>query len=165
MSDSTPRFNMPYILPGQAQKEQFHNEALLIADGLLHAAIEDGPLVAPPDSPLPGQCWVVGTGATGAWTGQAHRLAIWTESGWRFVAPTGGIQVWKKASGYHLRWSGSAWVVGEVTGTKLSIGGVQVVGARQPAVPSPSGGTTIDAEARAAVGAVIVALRSHGLID
>ena len=165
MSDETPRFNLPYILPGQAQKEQFHNEALVIADALLHPAVEDGPLATPPASPLPGQCWLVGTGASGAWTGHVGRLAAWTESGWRFIAPAVGTQVWSKSSGYHLRWSGSAWVPGDVTGTKLSIGGVQVVGSRQPAVPSPSGGTTIDVEARASIGSIIVALKSHGLID
>jgi hypothetical protein len=32
-------------------------------------------------------------------------------------------------------------------------------------VPSPSGGTIIDAEARLAVDALIAALMSHGLID
>ena len=165
MSEVTPRFRMPFILPGQAQKEQFHNEALLIADALLHAAVEDGPLAAPPASPLPGQSWLVAPGATGAWSGHANSLAIWSDSGWRFVAPTVGTTVWNRATNYHLRWSGSAWIAGDVTGTKLSIGGVQVVGQRQPAVPSPSGGTTIDAEVRAAVDAIIVALRSHGLID
>jgi hypothetical protein len=28
MADTTPRFALPFILPGQAQKELFHNEAL-----------------------------------------------------------------------------------------------------------------------------------------
>lgn len=44
------------------------------------------------------------------------------------------------------------------------IGGVQVVGARRPAIGDPSGGTTIDAEARAALTAILGALRTHGLI-
>lgn len=165
MSDATPRFGLPYILPGQAQKEQFHNEALLLADGLLHPMIEDGPLAAAPATPQPGQAWLVDPTAAGAWAGQANRLAIWTESGWRFAAPTIGMEVWKKPAGFHLRWSGAAWTAGEVSGASLSIGGVQVVGSRQPAVSSPSGGTIIDQEARTAITAVIVALRSHGLID
>lgn len=165
MSDNTARFALPYIFPGQAQKEQFHNEALLLADGLLHPAIEDGPVATPPPSPQRGQAWVVAAQPTGAWAGQADKLAIWSESGWRFVAPVAGMQVWKKPASFHLRWSGTAWIAGDVTGAKLSIGGVQVVGPRQPAVASPSGGTIIDAEARTAIGAVIVALRSHGLID
>jgi hypothetical protein len=165
MSDATPRFALPYIFPGQAQKEQFHNEALVLADGLLHPAIEDGPLAAPPPSPQPGQIWLVAPSATGAWAGQSNRVAIWSEAGWRFVLPTSGMRVWKKPAGVDLRWSGTAWISGEVPAAKLMIGGVQVVGSRQPSVPSPSGGTTIDAEARTAVAAVIVAVRSHGLIE
>jgi hypothetical protein len=165
MSDVTPRFAMPYLVPGQAQKEQFHNEALLLADCLLHPAIEDGPLTTPPASPQPGQIWLAAAGPTGAWAGQGDKLAIWTDSGWRFASPTIGMEVWKKVAGLHLRWSGTAWVAGEVIAERLMIGGLQLVGSRQPSVPSPSGGTTIDAEARAAVAAVIVALRSHGLID
>jgi hypothetical protein len=47
----------------------------------------------------------------------------------------------------------------------VTVGGQQVVGERLETVPSPSGGTIIDAEARAAVDAVIVALRTHGLIE
>jgi hypothetical protein len=45
------------------------------------------------------------------------------------------------------------------------IDGQQVVGPRLPDVPSPSGGTIIDAEARAAVDALIATLKSHGLIE
>jgi hypothetical protein len=47
----------------------------------------------------------------------------------------------------------------------LVVGGLKVVGERQPAVPSPSGGTVIDEEARAAIASLTAALKSHGLID
>jgi hypothetical protein len=47
----------------------------------------------------------------------------------------------------------------------LTIGGEQVVGPRQADVPSPSGGTTFDPEARSAIGVLIATLKSHGLID
>jgi hypothetical protein len=43
MNDMTPRFGLPFILPGQAQKEHFHNEALLRVDAILSAAAEGGP--------------------------------------------------------------------------------------------------------------------------
>ena len=64
-----------------------------------------------------------------------------------------------------MRWTGDAWSNGEWPVSSLTIGGQQVVGERLEAVASPSGGTTIDAEARAAIDAVIVALRTHGLIE
>ena len=165
MSEASVRFNLPFIIPGQAQKELFHNEALALADALLHAAVEEGPLADPPSDPEPGQCWLVGSGATGAWSGHVDALAAYTESGWRFILPVPGMLVWRKDSGLWAYWTGTAWTVGELPASKIVIGGQQVVGGRLPAVPSPSGGTVIDAEARAAITSLIVALRSHGLTD
>ena len=50
-------------------------------------------------------------------------------------------------------------------GSALLLDGIQVVGERRPAIPSPSGGTTMDAEARSAIDAVLTALRQPGLIE
>jgi HK97 family phage major capsid protein len=47
---------------------------------------------------------------------------------------------------------------------RLLVGGQQVVGARGAAIPAPTGGSTIDAEARSAIGNILAALRNHGLI-
>jgi hypothetical protein len=165
MTDMTARFALPFLLPGQAQKELFHNEALGRLDAALQAAVEGPPQTSPPASPAEGQGWIVAPGAAGAWNGKEGCLAAWTSGGWRFVAPPAGMSVWNKADGLVLRYDGSAWSSGELVCSSLRIGGVQVVGGRQAAVPSPSGGTIIDAEARAALGAVIAALMSHGLID
>lgn len=165
MSDATPRFGLPFILPGQAQKELFHNEALTAADALLHPSVESSALAAPPADPQTGQSWLVGASAQGAWAGKDRHLATWSVGGWRFAAPLEGMQVWDKGASLRRTWLGSAWSNGDLQGSRVMIGGLQVVGERQSAVPSPSGGTIIDAEARGAVAGLIVALRSHGLID
>ncbi len=44
------------------------------------------------------------------------------------------------------------------------IGGAKVVGDRLAPIAGPVGGSAVDAEARAAVGQILVALRTHGLI-
>ena len=163
--NATPRFQLPFILPGQAQKELYHNEALSRIDCALHACVEEGPLATPPTAPTPGQSWIVAAPAEGAWTGQEGYIACWTEGGWRFLLPQPGTCVWDKAAGLWLRYDDDGWSKGEVPAAKLVIGGVQVVGERQPAILSPSGGTIIDAEARAAIDAVIATLMSHGLTD
>lgn len=165
MTDASDRFALPFILPGQAQKEAFHNEALSLIDAALHAAVEDDPLDTPPVTPEQGQCWIVAAGATGAWAGKADALACRTSGGWRFVTPVPGMLAWNKAWGVWLHWSGGSWSDGSLPATAFSIGGQQVVGPRLSEVPSPSGGTVIDAEARAAVDALIATLKSHGLID
>ena len=162
---ASARFQMPFILPGQAQKEMFHNEALAIADAVLHPAVEGAAIAVPPVSPSEGQAWLVAEGAGGAWAGTDDSLAVWSGGGWRFVAPVPGMQVWDRAAGYWRYWTGSAWSSGDLPAARIVVDGAQVVGARQPEVPSPSGGTIIDAEARSAVAAVIVALKSHGLIE
>ena len=164
MTEYSARLSLPFLLPGQAQKEAFHNEALSLVDALLHAAVE-GIAAAPPPTPSEGECWIVGSGATGAWSEQADWLAQWIAGGWRFLPPIPGMSVWDKAAGHPRRWTGTAWSEGELAGSKLVIGGAQVVGARQPAVPSPSGGTIIDAGARAPIDALIVTLKTHGLTD
>ncbi|MFL6845646.1 MAG: DUF2793 domain-containing protein [Allosphingosinicella sp.] len=165
MTDQTPRFGLPFIIPGQAQKELFHNEALTRIDLALHPAVEGAPATAPPTGPVEGQCWIVAPAATGAWSGRDGALAMWTEAGWRFLLPAPGTTAWDKAAGLPVVWDGTVWRQGDLICSRLVVGGSQVVGARQPAVPSPSGGTIIDAEARAAIAAITAALMSHGLIE
>ena len=164
MSEMTARFDLPMIAPGQAQKELYHNEALARIDGLLHPAVEGPPQASPPSAPSPGDCFLVGAGASGTWEGQDGTLALWTEGGWRFLPPQPGTMVWDKLSGHWRHWNGSEWRAA-LPAAAIEVGGVKVLGERQPPIPSPSGGAIIDAEARACLEAVLVALKSHGLTD
>jgi len=165
MTETSARFALPLLVPGQAQKEAFHNEALAALDCALHACVETGALPNPPATPEPGQSWIVAADPTGEWAGRPDALACWTAAGWRFIDPLAGMIVWNKAAGHWLHWTGSAWANGSWPVSALSIGGLQVVGERLSDVPSPSGGTTIDVEARAAINQLIATLKSHGLIE
>jgi hypothetical protein len=165
VTEYSDRFALPFIVPGQAQKEMFHNAALARIDAALHAAVEEGPRADPPGAPEAGRCWIAAAGATGAWAGADHALVSRTESGWRFVAPVPGMLVWNKAEGFWIHWDGAAWSDGALPAAALVIAGQQVVGERLETIASPSGGTTIDAEARIALEAVIATLKSHGLIE
>lgn len=141
----TARFSLPLLAMAQAQKEVTHNEALTLLDALVHAAVEDGPLFAPPTGPAVGQCWLVGPGASGDWTGQADQIAIWSDGGWRFLGPLAGVRVVRLSDGAWLHYTAGGW---SIPGT----------------VPNPEGGVTIDAEARASIAALILALEAHGLL-
>lgn len=162
--DSTPRLALALLQPGQAQKEMYHNEALVRIDLAVQAVAEAAGGATPPEAPAPGQCWIVGTAATGEWAGQEGALAGWTDAGWRFVAPFEGLRVWMRDSAEIAVFRAGEWRLGEVHG-RLFVEGVQVVGPRAGAIAPIAGGTTVDAEARAAVSAILAALQHHGLID
>jgi hypothetical protein len=164
MSDTTARLRLPMIRPGQAQKELLHNEALAIIDLLIDAQVASFGLNVPPTTPALGAAWVVGAAPSGAWAGQTGRLAGWTEGGWRFVMPVEGMTVWVSEAAVIGRFSGGAWILGELTGSRVVIDGLRVVGPRQAAVGDPAGGSTVDTQARATLTALLAALRNHGLI-
>lgn len=163
--NSTPRLKLPFITPGQAQKDLSHNEALQLIDLLLMPVVEMLPLNAPPDGVLAGECYLVGAAPTGDWAGRAHALAGYSDSGWRFVEPRLGMLVYVRSEGVSARFGGSDWDVGAISGSQLLIGGRKVVGSRAGSIATPAGGKRIDVEARAALSEVLDALRGHGLIE
>lgn len=160
----TARLALPLLEAGQAQKEMTVNEALQRLDLVAQARVAAVGLNAPPGAPAAGEVWVVGDAPTGAWAGRAGTLAGWTAGGWRFVGPVDGMRVWSAADGCEAIWRAGAWRLGVLAGQRVEVGGVQVLGPRAAAIPSPNGGGVVDAEARAALGAVLAALRNHGMI-
>lgn len=139
---ATPRFGLPLLFVGQAQKETHVNEAHVIADAIMHCAIA-GEASAPPISAVDGECWLVGSGASGVWTNQSGKIACHHAGNWLFITPPAGMRVFNRASGQDLRYDG-IW--------------------RFPEAPSlPSGGSTVDAEARSAISALIARLRDAGI--
>ncbi|MFC3175222.1 DUF2793 domain-containing protein [Novosphingobium bradum] len=143
--DSTSaRFSLPLLFVGQAQKEDFVNEAIVMIDGLLHCAIE-AELNTPPATPIDGQCWLVGSAATGAWTGHEGAIAMRQLGQWLFALPRDGMQVLNKAT---------AQRIGRIAGTW-----------RAPAAPTAaSGGTVVDVEARSSLAALMTALKQAGVL-
>ncbi len=165
MALQSDRLKLPLLAAAQAQKEVTHNEALALADIAVQAVVQSVAPASVPSSPVIGQCWVVGASPTGAWAGHAGAIAAWTSGGWRFVAPFEGMQAWSIVDAVTVRRGASSWIVGGLTATMISVAGNQVVGARQPRVPAPTGGATIDSQARAAMAALISGLEAHGLFS
>ncbi len=165
MALQSDRLKFPLLAAAQAQKEVTHNEALALADIAVQAVVQAVAPASVPVSPVIGQCWIVGPSPTGAWTGQAGAITAWTSGGWRFVAPFEGMQAWSIADGVMFRRSALAWIGGAMTAMTISVGGQQVVGSRAARVVGPSGGATIDLQARAAIAALIAGLETHGLFS
>ena len=147
MDEQTPRLSLPFLDPGQAQKEITHNEALMLLDLAVQASVEAVGTNDPPAAPAVGAAWIVGDTPTGPWNGMAGRIAGWSSDGWRFVAPFEGMRAWSRGDGGEARFAGGQWRVAE-----------------RPAIPAPAGGATIDTEARASITAVLAALANHDFV-
>lgn len=163
--DVTERLSLPLLSPGQAQKELFHNEALQLLDSLVAPAVEEGPTNDPPASPVIGLCYLIGEAPTGEWIDYKNYLAAYTSAGWRFLPPASGMAIFVKSSSTVATFGSAGWEMGVLRGSQLLIDGDQVVGSRGPAIADPSGGSSVDAEARAAIAAILATLRQHGLIS
>jgi hypothetical protein len=148
--DTTPCLGLKTVIPGQAQKETSINEGLHLLDAIVAGAVEEPARTDPPATPVVGTSYLVASNAVGEWVGHDGALAAFTLGGWRFVAPIDGLAVFEKATGTTLRYRSGAWE--------------QVLGSRQAAIPDVTGGMTMDAESRAAISAILSALRAHGLI-
>jgi hypothetical protein len=162
---ATPRLALPFLSAGQAQKEFTHNEALQTLDTLVGGAVETGPLAVPPASPSIGDAYIVDESPTADWAGRPGSVAAYTSGGWRFVEPVDGLSLYVKSQGQWASFRAGSWEIGQLRGSSVIIGDQQVVGSRAAAIAPASGGMTIDAEARAAIDDILVAMRQHGLIE
>lgn len=85
----------------------------------------------------------MGPAPSGAWTGHAGKIACRQLGNWLFVEPRDGLALLNRTTGQVLRFHGG-WMA--------------------PASPAaPSGGTTIDSEARAVLAGLIDALNEAGI--
>ncbi len=109
MSDQTPRLSLPYIQAAQAQKHVTHNEAIEQLDMLVQLTVVDFGATTPSASPVDGEAWEVGTGATGAWAGHDGQIASWRNGGWAYVTPAPGWRAYSTALEQILIYDGTAW--------------------------------------------------------
>jgi len=142
-SSITPVAGLPLLVPGQAQKEFFLNQALSILDALCPQAVvasQNSPPAVVPDS----ACFRVMSPAIGAWAGKEDHLAVGVGGDWHFVAPREGMQVFDGDAGHWLVFR-SGW--------------------RTALAPTISeGGSVIDTEARTALVQLIEVLRHLGIL-
>lgn len=137
----SPRHALPLLFAAQAQKEVVLNESLARIDGLLHPVVE-GELPSPPAEPQAGRCWLVSAAGVGAWAGHDGAIACLVGGDWLFIDPVDGMACWNAAASQRLYYD-SGWVA--------------------PVRPAlPTGGGTIDNEARSAIESIVNALTEAG---
>ncbi len=140
---TTPVVGLPLLIAGQAQKEFYVNQALCLLDALHPHAVKASQS-APPTSAGDSDCYRVTGPATGAWAGREDCIALMIAGAWHFIAPVQGMALFDHAADYLLVFR-SEWK-------------------RAQAPAQPAGGTVVDIEARAAIGALIQALRTVGVL-
>lgn len=142
-TSQSPRFGLPYLFAGQAQKEFYVNEAHSLVDFLLHPAVE-GELNVPPAAPEEGQCWLVGANPVGDWMNYPDHLAGRVAGCWVFCSPREGLRVYDCASKQIIFY---------------------LDGWQRIAAPTlPLGGQVIDIEAREGLNSLIETLRNSGIL-
>jgi len=107
--DATSNLDLPFIMAAQAQKHVTHNEALRALDAIVQLAVLDKDLATPPASPAEGARYIVAASPTGAWSGQAGKIAAFQDGAWAFHVPREGWLAWVADEDELYVWSGSAW--------------------------------------------------------
>ena len=110
MPDTSPRLQLPLLLPSQAQKHVTHNEALLHLDALTQASVIRFSENAPPPLPEVGDSYALGLAPEGVWAGHALAIAVWSGTNWRFQPPQSGWRIWGQEEQELRVWSNDSWV-------------------------------------------------------
>jgi hypothetical protein len=92
-------------------------------DALVMLAVESRTETAPPAGAADGARYVVADAPTGAWTGEAGKVAALQDGAWAFFAPAEGWFAWCAAEQCLLCFAGGAWVA-----TGLGAGAIQNLG-------------------------------------
>jgi len=93
-------------------------------DQLIQGSVKSTALIAPPGSPANGDAYIIlqGTTPTGAWAGQAGKVAVYSTQiatvdtntkvpGWEFYTPKAGWGFWSEAENAYYHWIGGAWAL------------------------------------------------------
>jgi hypothetical protein len=89
-------------------------EASLLKIGLvgLHLSVIDRDLTAPPGGESEGDTYLVGAGATGDWSGQVGKAAIYFDGAYVFYTPREGWRAWIEDEGRLIAYTSGAWTTG-----------------------------------------------------
>lgn len=139
---TTPQLSLPLLFAGQAQKEFFINQALSVVDALASSVVLAS-IGTPPDNASDGACYRITSPASGDWDGHEDQIAIRIAGAWHYVEPVNGMRMFDGQIGAMLLFD---------TGWQF---------AAAPA--TPTGGATIDVEARQTLSDLIMELRRVGL--
>ncbi|MCB1541224.1 MAG: DUF2793 domain-containing protein [Rhodoblastus sp.] len=109
MSNST-RLALPFIDAAQSQKHVTHNEALVALDALVLLSVKSRDVTAPPGVPVEGDRYLVGSGATDAFSARDFSIAAFDDGGWAFMTARAGWRTYVEDEKILLVYDGAHWV-------------------------------------------------------
>src|SRR3990167_5115027 len=98
---------------GQALPASGGNEITRIIE--LFAAggpIIDRDLGTPPGSPAQGDAYLVPTGASGVWSTNVGKIALYVNTAWMYIIAKEGMTLWVKDENVRITYDGAAWNAG-----------------------------------------------------
>ena len=112
MSDTTPRLGLSWVMPNQAQKHVTVNETFGRLDAMVCAHALSRAVLAQPESPSEGDCYILASGFTGAdwqhWA--ANDLVYFQDGAWHRIAARKGLIVFVADEAASLVFQGSDWM-------------------------------------------------------
>jgi hypothetical protein len=112
MTTTTPSFSLDYLYPNQAQKELYVNFDLSIIDAFLQPTTISNVLATPPAAPADADKYIVPAGATGAWSGQTGKVAMYSFqlAAWIFFTPKIGWMLYNQVDDGIYVYNGTIWI-------------------------------------------------------
>ncbi|WP_233494799.1 DUF2793 domain-containing protein [Ruegeria sp. A3M17] len=110
LSQNSPKLNLPFLQPSQAQKHITHNEALRRLDLIVQLSVASINASTPPAVPAQGELYALGSTPIGDWSDHAGELAAWLDNDWHFITPKSGWRAWDQETNRLTIWDGSEWV-------------------------------------------------------
>lgn len=92
MSGFSSRLGMALLAAQGANNIARVNDALLLLDAAAMARVKNRTNATPPAASA-GDAYVVADSPSGAWTGKAGQVAVWTGTAWLYIAPSQGMTV------------------------------------------------------------------------
>lgn len=106
---TTPLLGLLELLVGQADKEADHNETIRDLEVFANLRFIDRDLATPPGSPAESDTYLVPGSPTGAWAGQAGKIA-WSRGGtWKFASAYEGMKAWVNDENALIVYHDGAW--------------------------------------------------------
>ncbi len=109
MSFISQNLKLPYIAPGQSQKNVTHNEALRTLDAVVQLSLVSIIQTAPPAPPIEGERYFVASFATGDWENQDGNIAAYQDGAWAFYILQTGWLAWVADENLLMIWDGTTW--------------------------------------------------------